>query len=72
MRSKGNIQLDMQGNAWLRLPGQEHPVQLDPAQAELIHEIVQPLAVQYQRALFLRGLIPTPRRRHLSSNLRSH
>jgi hypothetical protein len=63
MRSKGNIQLDMQGRCWLHLPGQRYPVQLDPAQAELINSIVQPLAIQYQRALYMRGYVTAPRRR---------
>lgn len=63
MRSKGNIQLDMQGRCWLRLPGQQYPVQLDPAQAALIHEIVSPLASKYQRALYMRGYVVHPWRR---------
>lgn len=72
MRSKGNIQVDLHGRCWLRLPGQPYPLQLDPAQARLINEIVHPLAIQYQRTLYMRGYVTTPRRRFMPSVLRSH
>jgi hypothetical protein len=69
MKYKGNIQIDLHGRAWLRLPGQRCPVQLDPAQTALIDEIVSPLVVQHQRALFERGYVVRPWRRRYATLL---
>lgn len=72
MRYKGVIYLDHLERAWLRLPGQREPMLLEPAQSLLIHEMIHPFAVQYQRALYMRGYVTTLGGQLRPSILRSH